>query len=78
MVSPLMVRWCAFTNKKKHKWVIHLGTLGFFGWFAYICINYTYVLPVHGGGTFVCGGDLCNPVLCGYAANEQWSVCPKY
>lgn len=56
MVSPLMVRWCAFTNKKKHKWVIHLGTLGFFGWFAYICINYTYVLPVHGGGKFVCGG----------------------
>lgn len=52
MVAPIMVNWCAFVNGKKHKWVMQFGTLGALGWFAYICIKYTYILPVHGGGKF--------------------------
>lgn len=56
MIAPLLINWCNFVNGKKYKWIIHLLSLCFLGWFSYISINYTYILPVHGGGQFLCGG----------------------
>lgn len=56
MIAPILVTWCRNVNNRKHKWIIHAGALGAFGWFAYISINYTYILPVHGGGQFLGGG----------------------
>lgn len=66
MISPVLVNWCRFVNNRKYKWVIQLGTLGFLGWFAYISINYTYILPVHGGGQYLGGRYIHNLVLSGY------------
>lgn len=56
MIAPILVNWCRFVNGRKCKWGMHLVTIGFLGWFAYISINYTYILPVHGGGQFLGGG----------------------
>ena len=70
MVAPILLNWCRFVNCKKCKWVLHLGTIGFLGWFAYSSINYTYILPVHGGGKYLGGGYLCNLILFGYGIGE--------
>ena len=70
MIAPILVTWCRNVNNRKHKWIIHAGALGAFGWFAYISINYTYILPVHGGGQFLGGGDICNSILYGYAFSK--------
>lgn len=56
MIAPVLVNWCKFVNSKKCKWIMQLATMSFLGWLAYISINYTYILPVHGGGQFVWGG----------------------
>lgn len=71
MIAPILVRWCRFANSKKHKWIVHIGSLCALGWFAYISINYTYILPVHGGGQFLGGGYLCDSILSGDASGEQ-------
>ena len=57
MISPVLVNWCRFVNDSKNKWVMHLVTLCFLGWFAYISINYTHILKTAGGGErFLLGG----------------------
>lgn len=56
MISPVLIKVCKFANDRKNKWFIHLLIVCFLGWFAYISINYTYILPVHGGGQFLLGG----------------------
>lgn len=56
VVAPIFANWCRFVNSNKYKWVLHLGTLGFLGWFAYVSIRCTFILPVHGGGQFLGGG----------------------
>lgn len=65
-----MVNWCAFLNRHKFKWVMQLGTLGIIGWLSYVFMNYTYILPLHGGGKFVGGGYIHHPLLCRYAAGK--------
>lgn len=63
IVAPVMVNWCAFVSGKKHKWMIQMGTLGVLGWFGYVSINYTYILPVHGGGKFLGGGLISSCIM---------------
>lgn len=57
MVAPILIKWCGFVNNNKYQGLLHLGTIGCLGWFAYVSINYTYILPVHGGGQFLGGGS---------------------
>lgn len=70
IVAPILIKWCWFVNRKKYKWVLQLGTIGCLGWLSYVSINYTYILPVHGGGQFLGGGYLHNFVLSGYGVGE--------
>lgn len=56
IVAPIMVKWCAFVNTKKYKWLMQFGTMAGLGWLAYVCIHYSFILPVHGGGKFGGGG----------------------
>lgn len=74
MIAPVFVSWCSFVNSKKYKWVMQMGTMGILGWFAYISVNYTYILRVHGGGKFLGGGHLCNSLLSGDGTGKQWNI----
>ncbi len=78
MVAPILIKWCAFINRKKNKWFMQIGTLVTLGWFAYISINFTYVLPVHGGGKFLGGGHLCNLILFGHGTGKQRDIYTEY
>lgn len=55
MSAPILVGWCRFVNSKKQKWILHIGSLCALGLLAYISINFTYILPVYGGGQFLGG-----------------------
>lgn len=55
-ISPLLLKWCCYCGKQKKRYMYHIGTLIILGMVSSICIRYTYVLPVHGGGQYLFGG----------------------
>lgn len=56
ILTPVLLGWCKYCNGRRYRWLWHLATLLFLGWFSSVCIRYTYILPVHGGGQYLFGG----------------------
>ncbi len=55
-ISPMLLAWCKYCKKHAYSFVWHSATVAVLGILSAICIQYTYVLPVHGGGQFLFGG----------------------
>lgn len=56
LISPFLLKWCCYCGKQKNRWLYHICTLVILGIVSSICIRYTYILPVHGGGQYLFGG----------------------
>ena len=56
VISPLLIWLYEFCESRKHVLIWHVFTVTFCGIVAAICINYTYILPVWGGGMYLFGG----------------------
>lgn len=56
IIAPFLLRWCYFCKNNKYRIVMQTLTLIILGWISYITINYTYILPVWGGGQYLLGG----------------------
>lgn len=56
MVTPLLTTWNEFCNKRRLHLLWNGLTLLFLCWFSSVCIRYTFILPVHGGGKYLFGG----------------------
>lgn len=58
LISPLLLNWCQWCNAHCRISAIlyHTGTVIVLFALSAVCINYTSILPVHGGGKFLFGG----------------------
>ena len=63
IITPILIVWCKYCGNKKHRWIYHVISIGVLCMLAALSINYTYVLPVHGGGQYLFGGTY---VVCLY------------
>lgn len=75
-ICPMLIKWCIFCNARKAKAIWHLATLLALCFVCAVCINYTYILPVHGGGQFLFGGTYLLLFYCGilFASLKVFSV----
>lgn len=55
-IAPILIQWNMWYTRQKHVILYHVLTFFVLGIIATIAINYTYILPVHGGGQFLLGG----------------------
>ena len=55
-ISPLLIQWNRYCGVRRRTVLYHLVTFVTLGIIAAIAINYTYILPVHGGGQYLFGG----------------------
>lgn len=58
LISPLLLNWCQWcnTHRRMTATLYHLGTVIILFAFSAVSINYTSILPVHGGGKHLLGG----------------------
>ncbi|MDE7417318.1 MAG: acyltransferase [Lachnospiraceae bacterium] len=56
IISPVLLAWCKYCAKQKWTFLWHLIILVLLGLLSAVCIRYTYILPVYGGGQFLFGG----------------------
>ena len=49
-VAPILLNWCRFCHMKKYAVLLDFATVMILCIIAAICINYTHILSVHGGG----------------------------
>lgn len=56
IISPVLLWWCKYCGGQRYGWLLHIFTLLFLCLLSSACIQYTYILPVHGGGRFLFGG----------------------
>lgn len=56
MISPILLFWCKYCGGKRCGWLLHIITLIFLCFLSSVCIRYTYILPVYGGGQYLFGG----------------------
>lgn len=56
LIAPILLTWYNHCCTFKLCNLLHVGTLLFLAWVSSICVRYTYILPVHGGGKFLFGG----------------------
>ena len=64
-IAPILIQWNLYCTQQKHASWYHLLTFVVLGIIAAIAINYTYILPVHGGGQFLFGGTFLLLYYCG-------------
>ena len=55
LVAPLLLCVCKAISEKKLKILYHIVVLALLGFIAALCIKYTFILPVHGGGMYLFG-----------------------
>ena len=55
-ITPMLLKWCSFCGSRRHSYLWHLISLVILGYISTLCIRYTFILPVHGGGKFLFGG----------------------
>ena len=56
IIAPFLLSWCEFCNSRKYRYIFHIITCLLLGYASVLCIRYTYILPVHGGGKYLFGG----------------------
>jgi len=56
MITPILLVWCKFCNRYGTRYILQIVTLLFLGYVSSVCIRFTYILPVHGGGQYLFGG----------------------
>lgn len=56
IISPILLLWCKYCGRQRYGWLLHIVTLMVLCFLSSVCIQYTYILPVHGGGQYLFGG----------------------
>ncbi len=70
LITPLLLKIAKNTNKFKLQILIDIAILLFLFVVAAICINRTFILPVHGGGAYLFGGTYLPVYYMGMLINK--------
>lgn len=56
LIAPFLLSWCIYCTHKTYSALWHLITIVMLCHISHLSIQYTFILPVHGGGQFLFGG----------------------
>lgn len=56
IIAPGLLMWCKYCNMQRLKYIWHMLTVLLLCYISSVCIRFTNILPVYGGGQYLFGG----------------------